>query len=110
METKRTPGPWQYVLNVGPTKALIVEKDGSTIFWASNEIRSSKFATNIQFMTEACNNYERVKAERDELAAALVEVMEWVNNWDVVFKDDPEWPTTEIKVRAALAKLEEQPK
>jgi hypothetical protein len=26
-----TKGPWKYATNVGPTKALIVETDGSTI-------------------------------------------------------------------------------
>ena len=39
MENKHTPLPWKYSLNVGPTKAIIMETDGSTILELSNHLR-----------------------------------------------------------------------
>lgn len=53
------------------------------------------------------NNIKRVVRQRNDLATALREVMEWINNWDADFKYDPEWPATETKVSAALAELED---
>ena len=45
-------------------------------------------------------------AERAEgLEEALTGVMEWISAWGPDFTDDPEWPGTRDKVRAALARL-----
>lgn len=107
-ETKHTPGPWKYSTNVGPTKALIVEPDGTTIFEAFNRTNDTRFGKNIAFMIESCNNYERVKAQRDELAAAL-KIFAIVggaklddNQIYIMSADDIR------RARAALAKLEDK--
>jgi hypothetical protein len=51
MSTSHAPGPWKYHLNVGPTKALIVEADGSTIVEVRNNVHDSRFEANVRVMT-----------------------------------------------------------
>jgi hypothetical protein len=41
-----------------------------------------------------------------ELAGALRVVMEWIENWNPNFADDPEWPTDRRAAAAALAKAQ----
>lgn len=53
--TYHTAGPWRYSVNVGPTKALIVEEDGSTIFEVLNSAHSSNFEANVRHFV-ACVN------------------------------------------------------
>ena len=69
MKTEHTPTPWKYSLNVGPTKALIVENDGSTVIELLNRLRSSKFEANVEFIVRAVNSH-------DEMLEALYQNME----------------------------------
>ncbi len=39
-----------------------------------------------------------------KLEGALLEVMNWVNNWDAPFLDDDEWPDTVQRVETALGR------
>lgn len=55
-EQKHTPEPWAYSVNVGPTKGLIVESDGSTILEVHNTLRDSRFERNLRRIV-ACVNY-----------------------------------------------------
>lgn len=48
MKAKHTPGPWRYTTNVGPTRALIVEEDGTTVCEILNPHRSSGFETMVR--------------------------------------------------------------
>lgn len=64
--------------------------------------------TNAEFILEACNNYERVKADRDELAAALRKLLDR----DLIYFGVDHKLTggltkqAIVDARAALAKLE----
>ena len=53
MDSKHTPGPWKYHLNVGPTKALIFEADGSTIVELANRTCDSRFEANVRLIAAA---------------------------------------------------------
>lgn len=48
-----TPGPWKYVTNVGPTKALITEDDGSTIVELRLNVRDSRLEANARLIAAA---------------------------------------------------------
>jgi hypothetical protein len=50
-----TREPWKYTTNVGPTKALIVEPDGSTIMECGNATRDSRFEANAARICAAVN-------------------------------------------------------
>ncbi len=67
MTTKHTPGPWKYTVNVGPTKGLLLEADGSTIMEMVNTHGSRRFEKDLQFIAAA----PETAAERDRLRAAL---------------------------------------
>jgi len=71
------------------------------------------------FIVDACNNYERVRAQRDELAAALSQFMTWLDDGtlvrDITGDNQPGWSIKMIEfvrqlqlARAALAKLEDK--
>lgn len=49
---------------------------------------------------------DRVNQQRDQLRAALEDVMKWIENWDAEFTFDPDWPESRDKARAALAAME----
>lgn len=51
--TKHTLGPWKYATNVGPTKALIVETDGSTVVEIFNRTHDSRFEANARLIAAA---------------------------------------------------------
>lgn len=66
--------------------------------WLCDEHGGSPLS-NALFITSACNNYERVLAERDELAQALTGIIKWADA-----DCDPSRKSLE-KARAAIAKL-----
>jgi len=72
--TKRTPGPWLRS-SVNPMFIVGRDKDGlrMSICQITNSHREEAEG-NASLILDACNNYERVKAERDELAAALAQI------------------------------------
>jgi hypothetical protein len=58
MTAKHTPVPWQYTTNVGPTRALIVEPDGSTIVELSTNVgHRGTFAANTALIVTAVNSH-----------------------------------------------------
>jgi hypothetical protein len=62
-----TKGPWKYSTNVGPTKALIVEQDGSTVVEVGNRTQDSRFAANVRLMTAAPTLYDALEAALQHL-------------------------------------------
>jgi len=56
-----TPGPWKYSTNVGPTKALIVENDGSTVVEIGNRTHDSRFVHNARLIAAAPDLLEACK-------------------------------------------------
>lgn len=83
-----TPGPWKYSLNVGPTKALIVEADGSTIVEIRLHTYDRRFESNARLIAAA-----------PELLDALKALCDAVDNG----KEKNIWPAMD-KARAAIAK------
>lgn len=109
-EPKHTPVPW--VVNPPMTARVTFPRMIHAIQFHEvlderNRIcmmTNSRFEddANAAFIVEACNNYERIKAERDELAAALKTLL-------IDVQDYPAWkrPCYAVDVaRAALAKLD----
>lgn len=90
MTTEHTPEPWAYSVNVGPTKGLIVEGDGSTILELFNTLRDSRFERNLRRIVACVNACAGINTEtlehckfegdlqaakqRDALAEALREL------------------------------------
>lgn len=62
MPAKHTPGPWKYFPNVGPTKVLIVEEDGSTVVELSTRVRDSRLIANARLIAAAPELLEACKA------------------------------------------------
>ncbi len=58
---KFTSGPWKYALNVGPTAALIVADDGSTILRLTTNVRDSRFEANVRLVSTAPEMYEALR-------------------------------------------------
>lgn len=124
-EPKHTPGPWTYkrthsmspntwyVLIDPNGRGPIFEIGGRDITGQIGEAKylitdPAEIEANAAFIVEACNNYERVKAERDELAAALKRTLDALFNETHGQKDTPWVATTKLEARAALAKLEDK--
>jgi len=57
------------------------------------------------FITEACNSYELVKAQRDELLAVCKLVIK-SQTWDGNDPDEDRWGDFYAQARAAIAKAE----
>ncbi len=64
METQHKSTPWKYQVNVGPTKGMILEEDGTTVFCVDNNLHRSDFEKNLQLICRSSNVH-------DELIAAL---------------------------------------
>lgn len=56
-----TPAPWLFSFNVGPTKALIVEADGSTIMTVLNPHGSDHFKPNVERVVRAVNTFDEAR-------------------------------------------------
>lgn len=54
-------------------------------------------------MDQAEGRVAELEAENAAKDVALREVMQWIDNWDVAFLDDSEWPETNRKVTQALS-------
>jgi hypothetical protein len=77
---KHTPTPWTSTLHSDkPTYATIHTGKGERVA-EIHRTPSREAGDNLQFIVEACNNYERLKAERDELLAALRKVFDAPNH------------------------------
>ena len=60
-------------------------------------------------MAERCEREKKLaEAERDMVRAALKELFGWVQNWDVAFLEDDEWPATRARIETALEVVEEE--
>ncbi len=75
---------WKYSLNVGPTKGLIVEADGSTVAEVVNRVRSgSRFEADVRLMTSAPAMLEALEQVRAWLLSGIgVEVdypVQWID-------------------------------
>jgi len=100
-----TPTPWKVFAGtktfyLGDGKRIIAESIHDSIY------DEADFA----YMAEACNNYERLKAERDEFKKLLVKLCcaaEAVNRGGKFAEKCVAWSTDECKAaRAAIAKAE----
>lgn len=71
--------------------------------WSTHQVEANTKLAN-ELRRYAVSPIEALTAPAPEgLAEALREVMEWIENWDVPFLDDPEWDSTAEKVTRALA-------
>jgi hypothetical protein len=69
---KHTPVPWKYITNVGPTRALIVEPDGTTIMECHANVGSrSTFAANAALIVKAVNCHQVLVDALRELFATV---------------------------------------
>jgi len=48
------------------------------------------------------NEMDRMRESHTELREALIEVKEWIDNWNPNFIYDDEWDDTEIKISVAI--------
>jgi len=81
-----TPGPWKYTMNVGPTKALIVETDGSTVVEIGNRTHDSRFLPNTRLIAAAPDLLEALRGMEkasEEIAVEFIE-RKRATNWAVV--------------------------
>lgn len=87
----------------------IVDCDDETWLYLGSEpiAEFHSMRDNALNIAEACNNYERVKAERDELAAALKEAKTWLSTYDL-WSDVLKRNMLIRKIESALAKLEDK--
>lgn len=96
-DTAHTPGPWEVAyLDHAEQRVVRAEHYEVCTCWHHS-------VGSIEKEMEA---NARLIAAAPELMEALKEVMSWTRNWDVQFLEDDEWPETEEKVRAAIAKAE----
>lgn len=68
-EKAATPGPWKYATNVGPTQAVIMEADGSTVLELRNRLRSSRFERDIAMIAAARTDIPALLAHTRALEA-----------------------------------------
>ena len=82
-----TPGPWKYSTNVGPTKALIVETDGSTVVEIGHRTGESKrFLSNTRLIAAApdlLNALRGMQKAAEEIAIEFIEHKR-ATNWAIV--------------------------
>ena len=71
---KHTPTPWS--MSWGKKRCRI---EGGADGWEIASVTDNN-PRDAAYIVEACNNYERVKAERDELLAALRKVVDAPNH------------------------------
>jgi len=78
--TKRTPGPWETDFTRNYNAHDVIRHNGVIIAVLPTSIthKQGERYANAQFIIESANNYERVKAERDELAAVLKTAQETI--------------------------------
>lgn len=102
-EMKHTPGPWS---------SNPFSMTGAV--WAENEFIASVYP-NAPKGWDGLSAYHRsdemkanaqLIAAAPDLLAALKEVSDWINNWSPDFIMDEEWPDTDEKLRAAIARAE----
>jgi hypothetical protein len=89
MTPKFTPGPWKFVpwhIAEGPSEVRAPEG------WL--------------VCTTASDDDARLIAAAPDLLAALAEVSQWIEGWSPNFTQDDEWPATNARIRAAIAKAE----
>lgn len=73
MKSKKTPAPWavwhdEFVIAKG--------KNANELLNVADCAVSNNGAADAVFIVKACNNYERLKADRDKLAADLLTLVE----------------------------------
>lgn len=120
-ETKHTPGPWQikYYPNC---KGFSINASGFCIAerWFDippSEARLAEIKANATFIVEACNEFDSVKAERQETQDYLLEVITQRDKLAAVLSKllfhsaaingAAAWETVKEDARAALAKHDE---
>lgn len=85
MESKRTPGPWQVaygkIITANTKEVGIAKMDRD-----EPSTMPTERDANAAYIVEACNNYERIKAERDELVAALRQIADFTNGYGDISK------------------------
>lgn len=94
-----TKGPWQYALNVGPTKAFIVEQDGSTVLEVKTNTRDSQFTSNIRLITAVPDLLEALRSFMSRVQGLLDGETDTQYLWD---KLGPEYR----QAMSAIAKAE----
>lgn len=83
MKIKHTPGPWRAQRPRGPQRSIdrkweiVAPLDrGEVIIVGEHTGIDCLNVSNAIYIVEACNNYERIKAERDELAGFAKDIAE----------------------------------
>ncbi len=92
-----TARPWAYALNVGPTKALLVEPDGSTIVEIENRFKDGRrFESIIKLIVAAVNSYQAAQSTEGVGAPATAPLFEYKGEFYVrpcnrgtMLKDEP---------------------
>jgi gamma-glutamyl phosphate reductase len=97
-QAKHTPGPWESAYSVHGARFLIRAERGAVI----GEVWHSA-AANAAFIVKACNAHDRLTAERDELVAALRDML---NLYDGRMYSMADHPERVAAARAALAKVQ----
>jgi hypothetical protein len=92
MTAKHTPGPWRR------ENGELVGSNGALV-----RVAGTGLCLAMRDNPEALAN-GRLFLAAPELLAAVLELREWINNWEPDFASDDEWPDTEQRVRAAIAK------
>jgi hypothetical protein len=99
METKFTPGPWHAVeTGDGSKPRYWIVQDPAT--WV-NRVAAVPDYDHCDAVANA-----RLIAAAPDLLAALEEVSQWIEGWSPNFTQDDEWPATNARIRAAIAKAE----
>jgi hypothetical protein len=99
MTAKHTPGPWSY-------EEAPPNEYGDVVAYV---ITGEKYFADVHVLTSDPDTSRaeadaRLIAAAPELLAAVLELREWINNWEPDFASDDEWPDTEHRVRAVIAK------
>lgn len=109
-ETKHTPTPWKYLANVGPTKIVLLEQNGDTIFECIKNTRDSRMEANAAYIVKACNSHEKLVRDREALLKALKGALEALYN-ETHGQSDTHWiKTTKEQARSAIAAAESEAK
>lgn len=72
----------------------------------SEQYNSLLDAVERNFSDGAYVYLRELKASHDALLKASEQIKVWLDNWDVAFQEDDEWPADEREFYAAIAKAE----
>lgn len=101
-EMKHTPGPWAHHHSPKDTTISVNTLDGNEI----GGVWVKMWGDGRRGINETVLANAHLIAAAPDLLAALKEINDWIINWSPDFIMDDEWPDTDKKLRAAIAKAE----